>query len=59
MSAILSGIIHGKTIVLNEDPGLLDGAQVEIVVHVPRHNTEAWGEGLRLSAGSLAHDPAG
>ena len=51
----LHGIVHGKSIELSEDLGLADGQQVEVVVKSVG-KTEAWGDGLRRCAGSLAGD---
>lgn len=56
MNTILNGVIHGKTILLDKDPGLLDGEQVQITVSTSNARSSDWGEGLRQSAGSLAHN---
>jgi hypothetical protein len=50
---ILRGKIRGKTVELDEDPGLADGQEVEVVVRLPP------GEGIRRSAGGWDDDPEG
>ena len=56
MSKIVRGIVHGHTIELAEDPGVVDGAEVEVVVKAaPQVRT--WGEGIRRSAGGWADYP--
>lgn len=57
----LRGVIHGKTIELENDAGLPDGLQVTVTVH-PTSGTQprlAPGEGIRRSAGGWADDPIG
>jgi hypothetical protein len=49
----LKGIVHGKTIELEQEPGLPDGQEVSVVVH-PLETAERRlppGEGIRRSAG--------
>jgi hypothetical protein len=41
----IRGVIHGKTIVLEDDPGLPDGQVVAVVLRSP-------GEGITRSAGA-------
>jgi hypothetical protein len=53
MTKIAHGIIHGNTIELKNNPGLLDGQEVELIVKVKKKE-RPWGEGLRNSAGALA-----
>lgn len=59
MTKTLHGIVHGKTIELDQEVGVPDGQKVEVAIQIiqtsPR--TEAWGEGLRRCAGSLAGIP--
>jgi hypothetical protein len=51
----IHGKVHGRTIELDEDPGVAEGQQVEIIIKtVPANKT--WGEGLRRCAGALADD---
>jgi hypothetical protein len=49
----LHGIIHGKTIELDDDPGLRDGQEVEVTLR-PAEMAATWGEGLRRAAGAMA-----
>ncbi len=53
MTKRLHGIIHGKTIELEEHPGLREGEEVEVQVRVAVRPAGA-GEGIRRSAGVLA-----
>jgi hypothetical protein len=50
------GVIHGKTIELDQESGLPDGQQVTVVVGPARAIGLAPGEGLRRSAGAWADD---
>jgi hypothetical protein len=54
-SNIISGIIHGKTIELDEETGLLDGQRVTLIVQtIPTdHN-----EGLKRAFGGWQDDAA-
>jgi hypothetical protein len=55
MTKTLHGRVHGRTIELNEDPGVAEGQEVEIqmkVVPTPKQ----WGDGLRRCAGALASE---
>ena len=55
MSRTLHGKVHGKTIELDEDPGVADGQEVQVVLKtVP--SRRPWGEGLRRCAGALADE---
>ncbi|HEY2882241.1 MAG TPA: hypothetical protein VGJ15_07395 [Pirellulales bacterium] len=56
MTQHLLGVIHGKTIELDSDPGLIDGEEVVVVVQ-PAQKKEKPGEGIRASAGSFADWP--
>ena len=49
MDRIVHGVVHGKTIELDEDPGMGEGQQVEITLKTLR-SEEQWGEGLRRCA---------
>jgi hypothetical protein len=56
MTRIVHGIVHGRTIELNEDPGVPEGQDVEVQIKViapPRKS----GEGILRTAGALADDP--
>jgi hypothetical protein len=52
----LQGTIHGRRIDLQDDPGLADGVEVDVIVRV-RPKPEKWGEGIRRSAGAWADMP--
>jgi hypothetical protein len=60
-AAVLRGVVHGKTIQLDDETGLPDGQQVTITVQ-PVSGTEGLasrlppGEGIRRSAGAWADD---
>ena len=49
---VLRGIVQGNTIHLNDDAGIADGEEVEIVVRL--HATA--GEGFQRTEGALADD---
>ena len=59
-ASVLRGVVHGKTIELEQAPGLPDGQQVTVTVQ-PVANKEplAPGDGIRRSAGAWGDDPAG
>jgi hypothetical protein len=55
------GIIHGKTIELEREPGIPDGQEVTVTVHPSAPTKEAPnrlspGEGIRRSSGAWAED---
>jgi hypothetical protein len=52
----VNGIVHGKTIELEQETGMPDGTRVQVAV-VPRPTLPP-GEGLRRSFGSWAGDDA-
>ena len=56
MTKTIHGIVHGRTIELDEDLGVAEGQPVEVQVKVPRP-TQAWGGGILRTAGALADDP--
>ena len=56
MTKTFHGIVHGRTIELDEDLGVAEGQPVEVQVKVPRP-TQAWGGGILRTAGALADDP--
>jgi hypothetical protein len=60
MTTVLRGVVHGKTIELEEEPGLPDGQIVTITVTVPPlaapRKKLPPGEGIRRSAGAWAED---
>jgi hypothetical protein len=58
MRKTTQGIVHGRTIELNEDLGLAEGQKVEIFVKIVTSSSGS-NEGLRRCAGSLADDWTG
>jgi hypothetical protein len=59
MTKIMHGVVHGRTIELDQEVGVPDGQKVEVAIQLA--STEAgegpWGEGLRRCAGALAGIP--
>ena len=59
-TVIAKGVVHGKTINLDQEPGLPDGQQVMVTVQpVTSGEKLRPGEGLRRSAGAWADDIEG
>ena len=56
MTKVIYGKIHGRTIELVEDLGLLEGQEVEISVRAIPQNTETPAAGLLRTEGALADD---
>lgn len=56
MTKTFHGTVHGQTIQIEEDLGIADGQEVEVVVR-PTKSTSTWGEGIRRSAGAAADIP--
>lgn len=56
MNKVMHGIVHGKTIELNDTLGVADGQEVEVVVRFS-NPSKSWGEGIRRSAGGWANYP--
>jgi hypothetical protein len=54
--AVLRGVIHGKTIELDQEPGLPDGQSVCVTVQPLPAKRLPPGEGIRRSAGAWADD---
>ncbi|MSQ96013.1 MAG: hypothetical protein EXR98_15860 [Gemmataceae bacterium] len=56
----IKGVVHGRTIELETEPGLPDGQAVSVIVEpvVPKNNEAAF-EALKRAAGSWADDPEG
>jgi hypothetical protein len=52
----LHGVVHGKTIELDEDLGVAEGQEVEIQVKLVQKSRK-WGEGILSSAGGWADHP--
>lgn len=57
MNKTLHGTIHGKTIRLDEDPGMVEGQVVEIQMKVISPPAQSWGDGIRNSAGGWVDYP--
>lgn len=55
----LKGVIHGKTIELEQEPGLEDGQAVSVTLQSLPEQRLPSGEGIRQSAGGWADDPDG
>ena len=56
MAEVVQGVIHDKTIVLQADPGMEDGATVEVTIR-PRPDVDAQKAAILRTAGALANDP--
>jgi hypothetical protein len=56
MTKTLLGRVHGKTIELDEDLGVVDGQEVEVQIKVISPSAN-WGDGILRTAGALADDP--
>jgi hypothetical protein len=52
----MHGKVRGKTIEFDEDLGIADGEEVEVVVR-PAKPKRPWGEGIKRSAGIAADVP--
>lgn len=55
MNKTIHGIVHGKTIELDEELGVADGQEVEVSVKIVQAKGK-WGEGILPSTGALAND---
>ena len=53
MTRIIHGKVQGRTIELDEDPGVPNGEEVEVTVTRSRPKPP-WGEGIKRSAGAAA-----
>lgn len=56
---VLKGVIYGKCIELDEEPGLPDGQSVSVTVQPLPERQLLPGEGIRRSAGAWADDAEG
>ena len=56
MTKTLHGRVHGRTIELDEDPGVAEGQEVEVQMKVVPP-AQKCGEGILRTAGALADDP--
>ncbi len=57
-STDLRGVVHGKMIELDQEPGFPEGQVVTVTVR-PVESRLPPGEGIRRSAGAWADDPQG
>ena len=55
MTKKLHGAVHGKTIDLDEDPGVADGQEVELQIQIA--TVRKWGEGILRSEGGWVEYP--
>jgi len=58
-SKVLRGVVHGKTIELEQAPNLPDGQQVTVVVQPSEESKQPAGEGLRQAFGGWSDDTEG
>jgi len=56
MTKTVYGVVHGRTIELDEDLGVFEGQEVEVQVKLVTKN-DTWGEGIRRSAGGWNDHP--
>ena len=56
MTKTVHGVVHGRTIELDEDLGVFEGQEVEVQVKLVTKNG-TWGEGIRRSAGGWNDHP--
>lgn len=57
---VLKGVVHGRTIELEDESGLPDGQEVNVIVQPATSVSQLPpGEGIRQSAGAWADDPEG
>ncbi len=56
MTKTLHGKIHGRTVELEEDPGVPEGQEVEVQVRIVQP-ARKWGDGILRSAGGWVDYP--
>jgi hypothetical protein len=56
MTRTIRGKVHGRTIELEEDPGVAEGHEVEVQVRVLSKTGRKPGEGFLRTEGALADD---
>ena len=56
MTRTIHGKVHGKTIELEEDPGVADGQEVEVQIRVIPKTARTRGDGFLRTEGALADD---
>lgn len=57
MNRTIHGRIHGKTIELDEDPGVAEGQEVHVQMTLVSRSLRRPGEGFLRTEGALADDP--
>jgi hypothetical protein len=58
MTKVIHGVVHGKTVALEEDLGLAEGQVVELTIRTVGPTTGRQpGEGFLRTEGALAEDP--
>ena len=55
MTQVIEGVIHGRTIVLNGDPGVADGSQVQVVLQVDSPSSGREPPDRKTAAGRMAN----
>ena len=56
MTKTLHGKVRGKTIELDEDPGVAEGQEVEVQMKVVARSARKTGEGFLRTEGAMADD---
>jgi hypothetical protein len=58
MEIVMDGVVHGKTVELESDPGLEDGKKVKLVLRVPTlpGPPPKWTPGSTVTAGGMLAD---
>ncbi len=58
MEIVMDGVVHGKTIELESDPGLEDGKRVKVALRVPTvlGPPPKWTPGCTVTAGGMLAD---
>jgi hypothetical protein len=56
MTNMLHGKVHGRTIELDQDPGVADGQEVEVQMKIIQMSARKPGEGFIRTEGALADD---
>lgn len=57
MDQLVTGTIHGNTIVLDAPASMPEGQAVEVIIRPASPAKGPWGEGIRASAGGWAGYP--
>jgi hypothetical protein len=58
MAEVVQGVIHGRTIELKADPGIADGATIEVTIRpVAVRDHDAMVAAIQRTAGALTHLP--